>query len=201
MKPSPGAITSLLDRLADGDPTVGDQLIPLVYEELRRAAAHCLRRERADHTLQATALVHEAYFKLTSQRSTRWQNRAHFFAVASQLMRRILVDYARSKQRGKRGGGRQKVPLDEALLVSLERTDEMLAIHESLSRLEKLDPRQGRVVELRYFGGLTVEEVAEVLGVTAKTVARDWNSAKAWLYGDLKERRQAADLKSGDSWV
>lgn len=190
MEPLPGEITSLLDRLADGDRTVADQLVPLVYEELRRAAARRLRHERPDHTLQATALVHEAYIKLTAQRSARWQNRAQFFAVASQLMRRILVDYARSKGRSRRGGGRQKVPLDEGLLVSPERTEEMLAVEESLSRLEKLDPRQGRVVELRYFGGLTVDEVAEVLGVTSKTVARDWNSAKAWLYGDLKESRQ-----------
>jgi RNA polymerase sigma-70 factor, ECF subfamily len=188
MEPSPGEITSLLDRLADGDRAVADQLVPLVYEELHRAAARCLRHERPDHTLQTTALVHEAYIKLTAQRSARWQNRAHFFALASQLMRRILVDYARTKRRSRRGGGRQRVPLDEALLVSPERTDEMLAVDESLSRLEKLDARQARIVELRYFGGLTVEEAAEALGISAKTITREWNVAKAWLYGDLKQQ-------------
>jgi RNA polymerase sigma factor (TIGR02999 family) len=131
--------------------------------------------------------VHEAYIKLTAQRSARWQNRTQFFALAAQAMRRILVDYARTQQRIRRGGKQQKVTLDEALLVSPDRTEELIAVHESLSRLEKLDPRQSRIVELRYFGGLTVEEVAEVLGVSSKTVTREWKTAKAWLYGDLKE--------------
>ena len=187
MDASPGDVTSLLNKMADGDQEAGAQLVPLVYNELRRLAARCLRREREDHTLQATALVHEAYLKLTAQRSARWQNRAQFFALAAQAMRRILVDYARTQQRIRRGGKQQKVTLDEALLVSSDRTEELIAVHESLSRLEKLDPRQSRIVELRYFGGLTVEEVAEVLGVSSKTVTREWNTAKAWLYGDLKD--------------
>ena len=187
MDASPGDITSLLNKVAEGDQEAGAKLVPLVYNELRRLAARCLQRERENHTLQATALVHEAYIKLTAQRSARWQNRAQFFALAAQAMRRLLVDYARTQQRIKRGGKQQKVPLDEAVLVSPDGTDQLIALHESLSRLEKLDPRQSHIVELRYFGGLTVEEVAEVLGVSSKTVTREWNTAKAWLYGDLKD--------------
>jgi len=185
---SSAEITVLLKKVAEGDRDAAGQLVPLVYDELRRLAARCLRRERPDHTLQATALVHEAYVKLMGQRDVRWQNRAQFFALASQLMRRILVDYARARRRAKRGGGQEKVSLDEVLLVSPDRTDELLAVNESLSRLEKFDPRQARIVELRYFSGLTAEEAGEVLGVSAKTVKREWNMAKAWLYGDLKER-------------
>ena len=188
MASSSAEITVLLKKVAEGDRDAAGQLVPLVYDELRRLAARCLRRERPDHTLQATALVHEAYVKLMGQRDVRWQNRAQFFALASQLMRRILVDYARARRRAKRGGGQEKVSLDEVLLVSPDRTDELLAVNESLSRLEKFDPRQARIVELRYFSGLTAEEAGEVLGVSAKTVKREWNMAKAWLYGDLKER-------------
>jgi RNA polymerase sigma-70 factor, ECF subfamily len=179
-------ITTLLNRLADEGAAA--QLVPLIYEELRRLATHRLRHERPGHTLQATALVHEVYLKLAGQSDARWQNRAQFFAVASQLMRRILVDYARTKQRIKRGGRQEQVSLDEVLLIAPDRTDELLAVHESLSRLEKLDPRQARIVELRYFGGLTMDETAEVLRVSPRTVTREWNIAKAWLYGELKER-------------
>jgi RNA polymerase sigma-70 factor, ECF subfamily len=185
--PSPGEVTSLLNKLAGGDPEAAARLVPLVYEELRRLAARCLRHERPGHTLQATALVHEAYLKLTAQRSAKWQNRAQFFAVASELMRRILVDYARRQQRIRRGGKQQKVSLEDGLLVSADRTEELLAVNESLSRLEKLDSRQARIVELRYFGGLTLDEAAEILEVSSKTVMREWKMAKAWLYGDLKE--------------
>ncbi len=188
MEPSPGEVTSLLNRLADGDQEAAAQLVPLVYQELHHLAARCLRHEGPRHTLQTTELLHEAYIKLTAQHSARWQNRAQFFAVASQLMRRILVDYARTQHRIKRGGEQEKVSLDAVLLVSPDRTEELIAVNESLSRLEKLDPRQGRIVELRYFGGLTVDEAAEVLGVSSKTVMREWNTAKAWLYGDLKGR-------------
>ena len=188
MEPSPADVTSLLNKLAAGDQEAAAQLVPLVYEELRRLAARRLRQERPDHTLQATALVHEAYVKLAAQRSAKWQNRAQFFGVASQVMRRILVDYARGQQRVRRGGKQQKVSLDDVLLVSPDRTEEVLTVHESLSRLERLDARQARIVELRYFGGLTVEEVAEVVGISTKTVMRELNVAKAWLYGDLKER-------------
>jgi RNA polymerase sigma factor (TIGR02999 family) len=188
MDASAADVTTLLNRLSNGDQEAGAQLVPLIYQELRRLAARRLRQERPGHTLQATALVHEVYLKLAGQPSARWQNRAHFFAVASQLMRRILVDYVRTQQRVKRGGRREKVSLDEVLLIAPDRTEELLAVHESLARLEKLDSRQGRIVELRYFGGLTMEETAEVLRVSSKTVMREWNIAKAWLYGELKER-------------
>ena len=180
-------VTSILKRLAGGSEDAAGELIPIVYGELRRLAVRHLRRERRDHTLQPTALVHEAYIKLVAQRDADWQNRNHFFAVASSLMRRILVDYARRHLRDKRGGGQEKVPLDDAVLVAPDRADRMLALDESLERLEKLDPRQARIVELKYFGGLTVEEAAQVLGVSPTTVRREWTSAKAWLYGELKK--------------
>jgi len=188
VEPAPH-VTLLLNKLAAGDQKAGDELVPLVYEELRRLAARHLAHERSDHTLQATALVHEAYVKLAAQKDAKWQNRAQFFGVASQAMRRILVDYARGKQRIRRGGKQQKVPLDDVVLVSPSRTEEVLAVHESLSRLEALDARQARIVELRYFGGLKVEEIAAVVGISAKTVMRELNVAKAWLYGDLKDHR------------
>lgn len=191
MQPSYGDVTELLKKMADGSQEAASELVPLVYEELRRLATRQLRRERPDHTLQATALVHEAYMKLVAQEDAKWQNRAQFFAVASQMMRRILVDYARTQQRIRRGGKQQKVPLDDLALVSPDRTEELLAVHESLSKLEKLDPRQGKIVELRYFGGLTTEEIAAVLGVAARTVTRDLNVAKAWLYGDLNPRQES----------
>jgi len=183
-------VTTLLNRLADGDQDASAQLVPLIYEELRRLAVRRLRREQPGHTLRATALVHEVYLKLAGQPNARWENRAHFFAVASQLMRRILVDYARTQQRIKRGGRQEKISLDEVLLIAPDRTEELLAVHEALAHLEKLDARQGRIVELRYFGGLTLDETAEVLDVSAKTVMREWNVAKAWLYGELKERQR-----------
>jgi RNA polymerase sigma factor (TIGR02999 family) len=184
---SPAQVTFLLNKLAEGDHEAAAKLVPLIYDELRRLAARRLRRERPDHTLQATALVHEAYMKLAVQRNAKWQNRAQFFGVASQVMRRILVDYARGQQRIRRGGKQQKVSLDDVPLVSPARTDELLAVNESLSRLEQRDARQARIVELRYFGGLTIEEIAEVVGVATKTVARELNVAKAWLYGELKK--------------
>ena len=188
MEPAPD-VTLLLNKLAAGDQKAAAEIVPLVYEELHRLAARHLAHERPYHTLQATALVHEAYVKLAAQKDAKWQNRAQFFGVASQAMRRILVDYARGKQRIRRGGKQQKVSLDDVPLVSPSRTEEVLAVHESLSRLETLDARQARIVELRYFGGLTVEETAEVVGVSAKTVLRELNVAKAWLYGDLRDRR------------
>ena len=187
MDSSPAEVTSLLNKLAEGDQEAAAKLVPLVYDELRRIAASRLRHERPHHTLQTTALVHEAYLKLAVQRNAKWENRAQFFGVASQVMRRILVDYARTRQRIRRGGKQHRVSLDDVLLVSPDRTAELLAVDESLSKLEKLDPRQGRIVELRYFGGLTIEEIAEVVGVATKTVTRELNVAKAWLYGDLKQ--------------
>lgn len=195
MEPAPD-VTLLLNKLAAGDQKAAAELVPLVYEELRELAARHLAHERPDHTLQTTALVHEAYLKLAAQKAAKWQNRAQFFGVASQAMRRILVDYARGKQRIRRGGKQQKVSLDDVSLVSPSRTEEVLAVHESLSRLEALDSRQARIVELRYFGGLKVEEIAEVVGISAKTVMRELNVAKAWLYGDLRDR--SADAVSSD---
>src|SRR5262249_1120927 len=162
--------------------------VPVVYGELRRLAGSYMRRERQDHTLQATALVHEAYLKLVEQRSVNWQSRAHFFGVAAQLMRRILIDHARGHLRQKRGGEQKKLSLDQAYIFSEQQSAELLAVDEALERLSKLDPRQARVVELRFFGGLSVEEAAEVLGVSPKTVKRDWSVAKTWLYADLKAR-------------
>ena len=187
MVSSPEDITGLLNRLADGDQQAAAELVPLVYKEFRRLAIRRFRRERPDHALKATALVHEAYLKLAAQRNTKWQNRAQFFAIASQVMRRILVDYARTQQRIRRGGKQHKLALDQVVLVSPDRTVEVLTVNESLSRLEKLDARQGRIVELRYFGGLTTEEIAEVMGVSSRTVTRELKVAKVWLYGNLKQ--------------
>lgn len=188
VEPAPD-ITVLLNKLAAGDQEAAAELVPLVYEELRRLAARHLARERPDHTLQATALVHEAYVKLAGQKDMKWQNRAQFFGVASQAMRRILVDYARGRQRIRRGGKQQeRVQLDDVSLISPSRAEEVLAVHESLSRLAGLDARQARIVELRYFGGLTVEEIAEAAEISTKTVMRELNVAKAWLYGNLKDR-------------
>jgi RNA polymerase sigma-70 factor, ECF subfamily len=181
-------VTVLLSALKRGDDAAAAQLMPLIYDELRRLAASYMRRERTDHTLQATALVHEAYLKLVEQRSTDWQSRAHFFGVAAQLMRRILVDHARGHLRQKRGGDHVKVSLDEALVFAEQQADEVLAVDDSLNELAKIDPRQARVVEMRFFGGLSVEEAADVLGVSPKTVKREWSVAKAWLTADLKQR-------------
>jgi RNA polymerase sigma-70 factor (ECF subfamily) len=181
-------VTVLLAALTRGDDGAASKLIPVVYDELRRLAGSYMRRERADHTLQATALVHEAFLKLVEQRSVNWQSRAHFFGVAAQLMRRILIDHSRGHLRQKRGGEQKKVLLDEVFVFSEQQADEVLAVDDSLNRLARIDPRQARAVELRFFGGLSVEEAAEVLGVSPKTVKRDWNVAKAWLYADLKER-------------
>src|SRR5579871_3077629 len=191
-------VTVLLSALTRGDDGAASRLIPVVYQELRKLAGAYMRREREDHTLQATALVHEAYLKLVEQRSVDWQSRAHFFGVAAQLMRRILIDHARGHLRQKRGGEHRKVSLDEALIFSEKQKDELLAVDDSLNQLAKLDPRQARIVEMRFFGGLSVEETAEVLGVSPKTVKRDWSVAKAWLYADLKERYGIDAATMGD---
>lgn len=181
----PGAVTRLLLDLRAGRRDALDALLPLVYEDLHRRAARYLRRERAGHTLQPTALVHEAYLRLVDQRQVEWQDRGHFFAVAAQAMRRILVDHARTHQRDKRGGGVQKETLDENSAISYERSIELLAVDEALTRLETLDPQQSRLVELRYFAGLTIEETAHVLGVSMATVKREWSVARAWLFAAI----------------
>jgi RNA polymerase sigma-70 factor, ECF subfamily len=177
-------VTRLLAEWAKGDQQALDDLTPLVYRELRQLAASCLRKERQDHTLQPTALVHEAYLRLVDQASPSWQNRSHFFGVAARLMRQILVDYARRKQAGKRAG--QRVSVEEALSFRRERGGDLIALDSSLMALEKLDPRKCKVVELRYFGGLSMDEIARTLGVSAVTVRRDMRMAEAWLHHQMQ---------------
>jgi RNA polymerase sigma factor (TIGR02999 family) len=198
MDRTPQDVTVLLAKVTKGDHQAASKLIPLVYGELRRLAGHYMRHERADHTLQATALVHEVYLKLVQHQSIDWQNRAHFFGIAAQVMRHILVDHARGHGREKRGAGQQLVSLEEAFVFSPEKSTELLKVDESLQRLAKLDPRQGRIVELRFFGGLTVEETAHVLGISPKTVKRDWSVAKAWLHGDLRQNHGNRTGKLGN---
>ena len=185
MAPAAGDVTQLLADVQDGRPSAAPQLFPLVYEELRRLARRQMRSERSDHTLQATALVHEAYFRLVNQPERTWQNRTHFIRIAAQVMRRMLIDHARARLTAKREGGLQRVPLEEPLLFTEEQSDELLALNEALERLAQLDARQSRVVELRFFGGLTVEETAEALGISPKTVKRDWCVARAWLHREV----------------
>jgi len=178
-----GEVTRLLREVRSGDKEATSRLITAVYGELRQLAARAMRRERPGHTLQPTALVNEAFLRLVNQAAVEWKDRAHFFGVAARLMREILVDYARSHAAAKRGG--LKVTLDDGLLLSEGRLEEVIAWDEVLQRLEQLDRRQGRIVELRFFAGLNVEEVAEVLGISTPTVKREWASAKAWLHREL----------------
>jgi RNA polymerase sigma factor (TIGR02999 family) len=184
--PSPNEVTGLLESWSHGDQAALDRLIPLVHDELRHLAHRYMSRERAGHTLQTTALVNEAYVRLVDQRNVQWQNRAHFFAVAAQVMRHILIDHARTQTRAKRGGDAQHVSLEDAQLMSPERASELLTLDEALKELAEIDERRSRVVELRYFGGLSIEETAEVLKVKPITVSRDWRWAKAWLFRALQ---------------
>jgi RNA polymerase sigma factor (TIGR02999 family) len=184
---SPPRVTELLLAWGGGDQGAFDNLLPLIYGELRRLAAHYLRGERPDHTLQPTALVHEAYLRLVGQTGTSWQNRAHFFGAAAQVMRRILVDQARQYQASKRGGGEHKVTLAEGVALARERDVNLLALEEALTRLEGIAPEQCRVVELRFFGGLSIDEAAEVMGVSEATVTRQWRAARAWLRRELRK--------------
>jgi RNA polymerase sigma-70 factor, ECF subfamily len=185
---SDNSITALLVQLSAGNREVEAQLLPQVYGELRRLAARYMRNERGNHTLQPTALVNEAYALLVQQPQVPWQSRAHFFATASQLMRHILVDYARKRQAAKRGGVQRQITLSEAILQAENRTIDVLVLNEALEHLAKLDPRQARIVEYHFFGGLTFEEIAEVLGVSDRTVKRDWSMARAWLKGELSQK-------------
>ena len=182
MTPSPNDVTQLLLDWSNGNQAALDRLTPLVYEELHRLAHQHMSRERRDHTLQTSALLNEAYLRLIDQRNVHWQNRAHFFSIASRLMRRILVDHARAHQYAKRGGGAVQVSLDEAAFVTQERASELVALDEALTSLAAIDPRKCQVVELRFFGGMSVEETATALGVSPITVKRDWSTAKAWLH-------------------
>jgi RNA polymerase sigma factor (TIGR02999 family) len=183
-----GHITQMLIQLTNGNSAVVDALLPLIYDELRSLASNYLRRERPDHTLQPTALVHEAYLRMVDQTQVNWQNRAHFFGVAAQMMRRILVDHARARNAEKRGQDYQKVSLDENLDKAVEREDDLIALDDALKILAEMDEQKSRIVELRFFGGLSVEETAEVLGVSAPTVKRQWRMAKAWLYGQVQKQ-------------
>jgi RNA polymerase sigma factor (TIGR02999 family) len=175
-------VTQLLVDWRNGNQAAFDQLVPIVYGELRRIAKRQMNRERAGHTLQTTALVNEAYLRLINQQNVDWQNRAHFFAIAAQVMRHLLVDHARSRQYAKRGGGAIQVSLDDGAAVTDGQSADILALHEALDRLAKVDERKARIVELRYFGGLSAEETGEVLGVSEITVKREWLKAKAWLF-------------------
>jgi RNA polymerase sigma factor (TIGR02999 family) len=185
---APTNLTQMLNDWASGRTEALDELLPHVYTELHRQAARYLRRERSNHTLQTTALVNEAYLQLIDQRTAKWESRSHFFAVASQAMRRILVDHAKTRHRLKRGGQNENLPLDEALAAATETNVDLIALDEALSRLAKLDPQQERIVEMRYFGGLSLEDTAQMLGISRATAARDWQSAKAWLYRELTRR-------------
>jgi RNA polymerase sigma factor (TIGR02999 family) len=179
-------VTMLLKAWNDGDPLAPEKLAPLIYAELRRLARRSMRRENPQHTLETGALINEAYMRLADWKNAKWENRAHFYGVAAQIMRRVLVDHARAHAYQKRGGGARPVSLDEAIVALPDRAPDLIALDEALERLAKLDPRKGKVVELRFFGGLSVEETAGVLNVSPFTVIRDWNFVKAWLSKELK---------------
>ena len=183
--PAPNEITPLLLRWSQGDEVALGQLLPVVYQELHRLAQHYLRGERSDHTLQPTALINEAYLRLVKQDSPEWQSRRHFYGVAARMMRQVLVEHARTRAADKRGGGKPKYSLEEALTFSDDKAAELVALDDALSALAQLDERKVRIIELRYFGGLSVEETAELLNISAETVLRDWRMAKTWLYREL----------------
>jgi RNA polymerase sigma factor (TIGR02999 family) len=191
MKPARGDVTLMLQQLRMGNRDILDKLIPVLYDELRRLAAYYLRQERGNHTLQATALVHEAYLRLVDQQEVQWQNRNHFFGIAAQIMRRILLDYARKHEADKRGGSALQISisLDDAVVLCEENAAELIALDGLLTRLAALDSQQGQVVELRFFGGLSVEDTAQLLHISPATVKRDWSMAKAWLARELRKTR------------
>ena len=193
MKPSE-EITELLAAWSDGDPDAAEKLTPLVYNHLRRLARQYMRRERGDHTLQTTALVNEAYLELVQQKRTDWRNRAHFFAISSSLMRRILVDMARRRNARRRGGDTVMLPLDEALVFSPERASELVRLNDALEALARLDERKSRIIEMRFFGGLTAEETAEVLKISPDTVLREWKRARAWLQVEMDRGNSRARM-------
>lgn len=182
---SSGEVTQLLALAQRGDPDAAEKLIPLIYDELRLVAARCLRRERGDHTLQPTALANEAWLRIMAQREVSYQNRTHFFSLAASMIRRILLDYARRRSAAKRGGGGLRVTFDEGMAGEAAHLEDLIAVDSALAHLEQLDARQSRLVELRFFGGLSIEETAEVLSLSPATVKREWNSAKAWLRREL----------------
>jgi RNA polymerase sigma factor (TIGR02999 family) len=183
---SSSPVTDLLVRWRSGDQYALDALMPLVYDELRRLAQHYLRRERSDHTLQSTALVHEAYMCLAGQSPPAWQNRAHFFGIAARIMRQILVEHARGRNADKRGGHALRIELDDSLALAQQDDVDVIALDQALQQLSELDAQQGRIVELRFFAGLTIEDTSEVLGISPATVKRDWVTARAWLFRAMK---------------
>jgi RNA polymerase sigma-70 factor (ECF subfamily) len=185
---SPHEITQLLAEWSDGNKTALGELYTLVYDELHKMASRYMNRERKEHTLQTTALINEAYVRLVDQKHVHWENRAHFFAISAQIMRRILIDHARLYDYAKRGGGAQRVSLDETALIVAERRPDLLLLDDALTRLAEMDPRRAQVVELRYFGGLNNQEIAGVLKISENTVTRDWNMARAWLYQELSRK-------------
>jgi RNA polymerase sigma factor (TIGR02999 family) len=185
---SPHVVTRLLVDWGNGDQQALEKLTPLVYQELKRLASRYLRRERREHTLQSTALVHEAWLRLIDQKQVQWHNRAQFFGIAAEMIRRILIDHARNRQAAKRGDGAIKLSLDDALATPDRRDLDLIALDDALQDLRKLDPQQSRLVELRFFAGLSIEESAEVLGVSPATVKREWAAAKAWLYREISAR-------------
>ena len=185
MNPQPQEVTQLLVAWSNGDRVARDRLMAVVYPELHRLAHHYMKRESPGHTLQTSALVNEAFLRLVDQREVQWRNRAHFFGIAAQMMRRILVDYARNRHYAKRGGGKPTLSLEEALIISDERSAEVVDLDETLERLAEIDQRKSQIVELRFFGGLSIEETAEVLDVSPGTVMRDWTLAKAWLRREM----------------
>jgi RNA polymerase sigma factor (TIGR02999 family) len=191
--PAPGGdVTRLLGLVREGNQDAANQLVPLIYGELRRMAGAYMKRERPGHTLQPTALVHEAYVRLAGEHQIDWQNRAHFFGIAANTMRKVLLDYARRRHADKRGGTRaRKVDVDAELLVSDDKLEDLIALDEALQRLAQIDPRQSRIVELRFFAGLDMEGIAEVIGLSEVTIKREWRSARAWLYGELATTRSA----------
>lgn len=182
---SSAAVTQLLSDRSKGDQSALEQLLPMVYGELRRLASAYLRRERPDHTLQSTALVHEAFLRLVDQHDVQWRSRAHFYAIAAQMIRRILVDYARAQQAEKRGSGAVKLALDEAVGVPMRSDVDLLGLNDALDRLAGFDPRQSRLVELRFFAGLSIEETAEAMEMSPATIKREWSSARAWLFREM----------------
>lgn len=194
MEPSSKSVTQLLIEWREGDETALNQLIPIVYGELRRLARAYMRGERRGHTLQTSALINEAYIRLVDHKGIRWQNRKHFYAVAAQAMRRVLVDHARSRDTDKRGAGVQVVELDEAAVVAQKQAADLIALDDALSDLEALDPRKSKVVELKYFGGWSIEEIAEALDLSTATVNREWNTAKLWLLRALSPPDSAKEL-------
>ena len=187
MTPHHPDVTTLLQQWSDGDQEALDKLMPLVYDELRSIASAYLQRERQAHTLQTTALVNEAFLRLIDQRRVHWRNRTHFYGIAAQLMRRVLIDHARAHQTNKRGKGQVTLLLDEAFNVSTERDAELIALDDALKSLAEIDPRKAQIVEMRFFGGMTAEEIAEALGISTETVKRQWRLAKAWLYRELNK--------------